>query len=76
MDVVAKDVTESLFEELERVAHQVRTNDDGHCFSFRNHDEANDAARLIVEQRGTLLEMNPIKESLEEYFVRQQGDAQ
>ncbi|MFP6596833.1 MAG: ABC transporter ATP-binding protein [Candidatus Hydrogenedentota bacterium] len=76
VDVVAKDVRESLFEELGRVAHQIRTNDDGHCFSFRNHDEANDAARLIVEQRGTLLEMNPIKESLEEYFVRQQGDAQ
>lgn len=76
VDVVAKDVPKTLIGELGKTAHQVRVTDDGHCFSFRNHDEANEAARSIVEQRGTLLEINPIKESLEEYFVRQQGDAQ
>jgi ABC-2 type transport system ATP-binding protein len=75
VDVVARNVPESLAVALDKTAQQVRVNDEGHCFSFRNHDEANEGARSILEHGGTLMEINPIKETLEEYFVRQQGEA-
>jgi ABC-2 type transport system ATP-binding protein len=72
VDVVARGISDSLAEQLSSGAVSNRANEDGYTFSYAGHDEANDAARQILGQNGTLLELNPIKESLEEYFVREQ----
>ena len=76
VDVVAKDLGDTLIAGLESDAIQTGNSEEAHCFSFPDHDAANVAAKSILESGGTLLEINPIKETLEDYFVRQQENEQ
>jgi ABC-2 type transport system ATP-binding protein len=75
VDIVVKDISQYLLDQLEKDALQIHTSDAVHCISFTNHKEANIAMRAILDDDGTIMEINPIKESLEDYFVRQQDEA-
>ena len=77
VDIIAKDIPVEALSRIEAAGHAIRPNDAGVSISCPNPEDANTTARLILENGGALLEINPIKESLEEYFVRQQrGNAQ
>ncbi|MBN2308464.1 MAG: ABC transporter ATP-binding protein, partial [Candidatus Hydrogenedentes bacterium] len=53
-------------------AVSVRTSEAGHHFTYPDAAAANDAVRAIQAKGGELVEFTPVKESLEDYFMRQQ----
>ncbi len=78
VDVLTHGVPEDLASTLRQDAQQVHKGNEGVCFSFATHEEADAAARQIYAAAGTILALTPISETLEEYFMRQQqeeGDA-
>jgi len=53
-------------------AHHYRASEIGHHFQVDDLEMANSFAKEVIEAGGILLEFNPIKESLEDYFLREQ----
>lgn len=73
VEIIARDIPESLARELEKEAVNARLSEDGHHFEIPDIKQANDAVRRILANGGNLLEFSPIKESLEDYFIRKRG---
>ena len=49
-----------------------RDSEDGLHFCFPDLDTANAAIRRLVESGGRLIEFTPVRESLEDYFLREE----
>lgn len=75
VDVLVRDISEALMAELSQQAIRVYEGDEGMCFSFSTHEEADAAARQLYSDSGSILSMVPIAETLEEYFVREEQQA-
>ena len=56
-------------------AGNTRTSEAGHHFYFADMTAADEAVRAIHAHGGRLVEFTPVKESLEDYFMRQQERA-
>jgi hypothetical protein len=54
---------------------RLRASEAGHHFVFESPDSADRLVREAHREGGRLVEFNPIRESLEDYFVRQQETA-
>jgi ABC-type multidrug transport system ATPase subunit len=72
VEVVARHIPDHIVTELVRGAFRSRHSEQGHHFSFSNLEQANAAASKIQAHGGTLLEFVSLRESLEDYFVREQ----
>ncbi|PCJ53745.1 MAG: ABC transporter [Candidatus Hydrogenedentota bacterium] len=72
VELIARAIPDSLVEEIRVMADTSRESEDGVHFQLPNLDAANQAARRIQQEDGVLVEITPIKESLEDYFVREQ----
>jgi ABC-2 type transport system ATP-binding protein len=75
VDVITSQLPTSLVQKLEAEALHHYPTEVGHRFCFSDHAGADSAARAVYAESGSVLEINPIKESLEEYFVREQSGA-
>lgn len=75
VDVLATGISDESAQRLGAEALRYHKTESGHRFSYENHDDANKAARAIHAESGTILEMTSIQETLEDYFVRQQGES-
>jgi ABC-2 type transport system ATP-binding protein len=76
VEIVAQNVPDHIAGEWAAQAYRSRCSEQGYHFMFRNLDTANDAARAIQNNGGTLIEFSPLKESLEDYFVREQAEVE
>jgi len=76
VEIVARNVPDHIAGGLAANAYRSRCSEQGHHFAFRDLDTANDAARTIQIHGGTLLEFSPMKETLEDYFVREQAEVE
>lgn len=75
IEVIGKNLPEPLAEKLAAKAFSHRRFDDSHRFVFLGETEANAAAVQIIEARATLVELTPLRESLEDVFMREQETA-
>lgn len=76
VEIIVKDVSDVLTETLRAEAVSTRDSEDGLHVILDELDHANEVARKIYEGGGKLLEFIPVKESLEDYFVREQEGAE
>ncbi len=76
VEVVAKDIPDHVVTSLVAKAYRSRHSEQGHHFSFSDLDGANAAAREIQMHGGTLMEFIPLRESLEDFFVREQVEVE
>ncbi len=74
VELIARAIPNSLVEEIRAMAETSRESEDGLHFQLPDLDAANRAARRIQQEDGTLVEITPMKETLEDYFVREQLD--
>ena len=72
VESIAREVAPELTAELDREALSVRLSEDGYHFVFGDLMSANAASKKIQETGGVLIEFLPLRESLEDYFVREQ----
>lgn len=72
-EIVAMKLSPDLISVLQGDAESYRHFEGKERFVFANKEQANDAARTILDGGGELLELTPIKTRLEEYFIREQG---
>ncbi len=75
VDVIATGLSESLVAQLAERAILDHPTEDGHRFGFANQESTDAAVSTIYAQNGRVLEITPIKETLEDYFVREQEGA-
>ena len=75
VEVVAKRLPDYVAYEIGRMALETRQSESTYHFRFDSMDLANDATRQIHAHDGVLVELTPLKESLEDYFVREQNTA-
>ncbi len=52
----------------------VRQSEAGHHFTVRDLSEANEVVRAVHQHGGALVDFSPVKESLEDYFMRVQEE--
>lgn len=72
VEVTAANLNEAGRAELVARATRHRRLDEQDIFSFPDRESANTAARLIYQSGGDLVEFQAIRESLEDFFLRQQ----
>ena len=72
IEVTAKDLPEFVAKEIEQMSIRSRVTERGIQFCFSELEQANEVARKIHAYGGTLVEFTPVKETLEDYFVREQ----
>ncbi|MBX3179214.1 MAG: ABC transporter ATP-binding protein [Candidatus Hydrogenedentes bacterium] len=74
VDVIAEGLDEAGRAAVIALATKHRQLDAQDIFTFADRGEANEGARLIYERGGTLVEFQTIKETLEDFFLRQQEE--
>jgi ABC-2 type transport system ATP-binding protein len=72
VDVLARGLKPETVAEAIRIAGQAREGDDELRFETSSIEQANKLVKLVTDTGGTLVEVTPVKESLEEYFMREQ----
>lgn len=72
VEVIADEMGDALIEMLQRRALSTRRSEAGRHFVFADAASANGAAGQILQAGGRLVEFQPLKESLEDYFMREQ----
>jgi ABC-2 type transport system ATP-binding protein len=75
VEVIAADLNDAVRAELAGLAESHRCLDEQDIFTFKDQPTANEAVRRIHGQSGRLVEFSPVRESLEDFFLRQQGAA-
>jgi ABC-2 type transport system ATP-binding protein len=75
VEVIATGLSEEAVKELAKDALDHRESDAGHHFEYADGEAANSAAQAIHKANGAIVEFTPVKESLEDYFMRQQEGA-
>ncbi len=73
VEVIASELTPEAVETLATSAESNRESEAGHHFTLPDLTAANDLVRKIHAGGGTLVDFIPVKESLEDFFVRVQG---
>lgn len=76
VEIVATGLDEETERALENDAARARQVDELRFFVFDTQQKANDAVRRIHAAGGTLVEFTPLKQSLEDYFMREQERAE
>ena len=72
VEVTAANLTESLFKNLRSAALSTQEVPAGVTLTFATMEAADKAVRAIHAEGGALLGFSPVRESLEEYFMREQ----
>ncbi len=72
VEVVATGLPPETAQELAQNAESHRTVEELEIFVFPGRAEANRAVQVLQASGGSLVEFNPLKESLEDYFTREQ----
>lgn len=72
IEIIVKGLPDVLADEIRAESVTARSSEDGMHFILDELDHANEVARKVQDGGGKLLEFIPVKESLEDYFVREQ----
>lgn len=72
VEVIAADLKEGSVQAIAARAQSVRQSESGHHFTVRDLNEANEVVRDVHRLGGTLVDFSPVKESLEDHFMRVQ----
>ena len=72
VEILAAGLDGAAAAKLAPMAASVRESAEGRHFAVDDLDRANALAEAVLAHKGTLLEFTPIKDSLEDYFMRQQ----
>ena len=72
-EVIATGLDEAGAARIAAAADSHRTLDELHVFTFAGVGPANEAVEQVRAAGGELVEFNPLRESLEDYFMREQG---
>jgi ABC-2 type transport system ATP-binding protein len=72
VEVVARGLDPHAARDIARDAYRTRHTEESDHFSFTDMDKANAAAGEILARGARLIEFSPVRESLEDYFVREQ----
>ncbi len=72
VEVVARGLEPHVAQEIARTAFRTRHSEESDHFSFSDMDQANAAAAEVLAHGARLIEFSPVRESLEDYFVREQ----
>lgn len=70
VEIIAQGLNGNVTGPLTQSATSTRKSEDGIHFIFSNPEDAQGAVRTIVQNGGTLVACVPVKESLEDYFMR------
>lgn len=70
VEVVLANVDDELHQQLEPQAARTRRSEDGRHYYFDAVNAANEAVRHALHNGVSLVEFTPVRESLEDYFVR------
>lgn len=73
VEVIAAELDDEGRAALTGKATSHRRLDEQDIFTFADEATANDAVRLVHERGGRLVSFAPVRESLEDFFLRQQG---
>ena len=73
VEVVAADLNDAVRAELTGRAESHRRLDEQDIFTFKDQPTANEAVQRIHQNAGRLVEFSPVRESLEDFFLSQQG---
>ncbi len=76
VEVVAAGLSPAVINALGASAEHVRKLDELAVFTLPDQERANAAVRAIQSAGGSLVEFNPVRESLEDYFMREQETAE
>lgn len=71
IEVVASGIENSTVEELKKKCRESKFTDNSSMFIFSNWDDADYASEKILNNGGKIRGVRPIKETLEEYFMRE-----
>lgn len=74
VEIIANRITEEDVRRLNGSIVSCRESEDGYHLTVSTVEEANALTQAIHSLGGTILECNPIKQSLEDYFVRLQDE--
>jgi ABC-2 type transport system ATP-binding protein len=72
VEVIARGLPADVEDALRARAARHRTSEDGVHLYVKDMPLANDLAREILANAGNVVELTPVKESLEEFFMREQ----
>jgi len=72
VEVIASGLNQEAVIEIGAKAVSLRTSEAGHHFRVADLDTANEVVRMLHDCGAKLVEFTPIKESLEDYFMRKQ----
>lgn len=72
VEIVATGVNSTVQSDLREIARRYRRLDEQDLFTFSDERQANEAVQRIQQQGGQLVQFVPIKESLEDFFLRQE----
>ncbi len=73
VEVILDGLDAAAVDALAPMALRTRVSEAGRHFHMPGLDEANQLAREAFARGGRIVELSPVKESLEEYFMREQG---
>lgn len=74
VEVIANTVSPALASELGARATRVRHSEAGYHFTMDGLEAANELVRAVLAHGGRVTEFTPIRESLEDYFMRMQEE--
>lgn len=72
VEIIAAGLAETTVNEIRDKSANARVSEAGNHFYVNDPNLANEVVKIIHAEGGTLIEYNPIKESLEDYFIREQ----
>ena len=72
VEVIIANLSDAARAELEAKALSTRVSEAGHHFTLHDAQAANEAVKLALARGGSLVEFTPLKESLEDQFVKAQ----
>jgi len=76
VEVVARGLPKAIVESIAKQCVQTRSSEQGAHFVLSTIEKANDISYAIQTNGGTLVEFTPLRESLEDYFMRTQASSE
>ena len=76
VEVVARGLPKAIVESIAKQCVQTRSSEQGAHFVLSTIEKANDISYAIQTNGGTLVEFTPLRESLEDYFMRTQAPSE
>ncbi len=72
VEVIMARVSENVAQAFEKTGVKIRVSEEGTHFLMPDVDSANALVKEVLQQGGRLVEFAPVRESLEDYFMREQ----